>query len=122
MTTLFGVDIAAAIGAATAGQLLPATLTRVTPGARTPGSLTAGTNPTTQTRTCEGIIEDYDDGQIDGTLVQDGDRRVLLIAASIQEGAIPEPGDQITIEGQTLTVVRVRRDPAAASYTCQVRA
>lgn len=121
MPKLFGVDIAAIIDSAMSGGLLDATLHSVTPGTRTPGDPTSGTQPTEVARSCKGMVDDYTDGQIDGMLVQVGDRIVLLIGNSIDGLAVPEPGDGVTIEGVRYFVVRVKRDPAAATYVCQAR-
>jgi len=121
MPNLFGVDIAKEINAAMGAGLLAATLTKVTYGTPTTGSLTSGSNPKTATYSCRGVIEDYANREMDGTLVLMGDRRVLLLGASLPTAIVPKPGDRITIEGSTFDVNRVVRDPAAASYTCQVR-
>jgi hypothetical protein len=121
---LFGLDIAGIVESAisAAGGLLPATLIVVTPGTRTPGSVSAGTNPTSTDYACKGLVSDYAVGQIDNTLVQQGDRKVLLIARSIGGGAVePKPSDRVTIESRTYTVIAVTRDAAAAAYHLQVR-
>lgn len=121
MPKLFGVDIAAIIDGAMSSGLLPATLHSVTPGVRTPGDPTAGTNPTTADLACRGIQDDYNTNEIDGTLVRVGDRKILLIGNSIVGLVVPKPSDQITIEGTRYTVIRVERDPASATYLCQGR-
>lgn len=119
---LFGVDIAGLVQSNVAPGLLDLTLVKVTPGTRTPGSLTGGTNPTESSTAGKGIAEDYDERQIDGAEVRRGDRRVLIVGNSLSAGSvIPEQGDKITIEGATYEIVRIERDPAAATYTCQVR-
>jgi len=98
-----------------------ATLTRVTPGSysTSDGSLAAGT---TATYTGSATVFDYDQRQIDGSLVRAGDRRVLLQAT----GGIPLPrtGDTITIASGTYQVVQARDiSPAGTSvvYDLQVR-
>lgn len=121
MPKLFGKDIAKTMAGALGKHLLPATLTSKTPGTRTAGALTAGTNPDESTASAKGIIDDYSEGLIDGTLIRQGDRRVLLLGGTISGGVVPKPGDQVTIEGDTYNVIRVARDPAAATYTLQVR-
>lgn len=99
------------------------TLTKRAPGTRHPAAVSAGTNGTEQTFTASGLIVEYKAYQIDGTLIKAGDRKVMLFGASISGGAVPEPGDRITIDGETLTIVKdgVNRDPAKATYQCQVR-
>ncbi len=120
MPRLFGTDIAGEIQRAFAGQLVPLTFTSRTPGTRTTGALTAGTNPTETSGAGEGIIDDYQEREIDGTRVETGDKKILIIGNTILP-LVPKPGDDVTIEGATYRVVRVGRDPAAATYTCQVR-
>ena len=51
-----------------------------------------------------------------------GDRRAVLIGDTIPAGGHPEVDDAITIEGQTLYMVKLEsRDPAAAVYVYQCR-
>lgn len=125
MSTLFavdGVDIAKLIDENLSPRLLDATLVKVTAGTRTPGSLTAGTNSTTVNHACKGFIEDYKSDRVDGTVIQFGDRMVILVANSISSGTVEPVGqDQVIIEGDTYRIVNVERDPAAATYTCQAR-
>lgn len=119
---LFGVDIAGLINQEVGPGVLDLTLIKVTPGTRTGGQLTGGTNPTTASTAGKGFIDDYQDRQIDETVIRRGDRRVLIVGNSLSGGSvIPAAGDQVTIEGATYEIVNVARDPAAATYTCQVR-
>lgn len=120
---LFGVDVAALVNSQIAPGLLDLTLTKVTPGTRTPGQLTAGTNPTTTTHTGKGIIEDFKTREIDGTLILVGDKSVLLVTESLTPAATPDGGDRLAIEGDEYSVVRIlERDPAGATYKLHVRA
>lgn len=122
MPALFGIDIAALIASNMGPGLLPATLRKVTPGTRDPSDLSGGTNPTEQAFACRGIIDEYRESQFDGTLIQRGDRKVLILGGTLPSGVVPEQGDKISIEGQVFQVVGVpSRDPAAATYTCQAR-
>lgn len=121
MPKLFGKDIAKLVAQKMGSGLLPATLISRAPGSRTSGSLTSGTNPDEATASARGIIDDYAAGLVDGSLIQKDDRRVLLLAETISGGAIPKPNDSVTIEDVTYRVIRVQRDPAAATYTLQVR-
>lgn len=123
MTTIFGIDIAAEIADAIGpSDATAATLISVTPGTRTPGSPSAGTNPTTASYGCRGFVVDYAAGQIDGALIVTGDRLVSLIAKSINGGATtPKPGDRLACRGRTYSIVRVEGDAAEAMWHCQVR-
>lgn len=121
MPNLFGIDIAGIIGENLGPGLLAATLIKVTQGTRTGGSLTAGMNPTTASYAARGILSDYEDRQINGTLIVQGDKQVLLLGSTIASSQIPVAGDKVTIEGRTYNIIKVTRDPAAATYLCQVR-
>lgn len=118
---LFAADIAGKIAKALGPKLLSVKLTSVTPGTPTDGSLTSGANPTTKTAVGRGIIDSYEQSQIDGTVVQTGDKRVLILGDTLPSGRVPASGDRVEIEGSTYNVVAVERDPDAAAYTCQVR-
>ncbi len=99
-----------------------ATLTKVILGTRTSGALSAGTNPTTATHACEGIVQMFDTGLIDGTIVRREDRRISLLIATLPAGIEPKPGDKITIQGATYVVLAgVERDPASFMFTCHGR-
>lgn len=121
---LFGVDISGLIHRNMSAGLVPITLKQTTPGTRSATNPTAAPAPKTSTHSARGFQDAYTDSQIDGTLIERGDRRILLIGDSITPAAVPQPGDEITIQGETLTIVAngVSRDPAAATYTCQARA
>jgi hypothetical protein len=116
---LFGINISGLIKANMKGQLLDATLHKITPGSRT-GNLTGGTNPTEVTHACEGFISTQSKKAIGGTLVEDGDILVILIGDTIDNGAAataPITGDQVTIESNKYHIKGLDRDPAAATYT-----
>jgi len=119
---LFGVNLAKVINKEMGKGLLPGVLVKVEASTRTTGSLTAGTNPVDKKRKFRGFVEDYDVRQIDGTVVETGDRKVVILGGSLPAGVVPTTGDRINIEAfEGLHVMRVRRDPAGATYTCQVR-
>ena len=126
MPNIFGLDISGIANSAvqSAGGLLDAKLIKVTQGSRTSGSLTAGTNATESTFNGKGVISNYKGSQIDGTIVRSGDRKVLLMSRSFSsnDSVVPETNDKITIENRTYTIVNdIQRDPAGATYICQVR-
>ena len=121
MPDLFGIDIAKLVADNIGPGVLPAVLTKVTPGTRTAGSLTAGTNSTSVDHDCRGFIDDYDASQIDGTLIKMDDHKVTIIGGTLPAGVIPVQNDHVFIEGTTYEIIRVKRDPAAATYTCQAR-
>lgn len=104
-----------------AKMTLPATLIKVTPGTRTPGAASAGTNPTSTSYAGAGILDDFSAAEIDGTIIISGDRLVTLFGASIASGKVPLPDDKVTIGGATYRIISVQNDPANATYTCHAR-
>lgn len=72
---------------------------------------------------CKGFIDVFKDDQIDGTLILQNDRKIVILGASIEGGVTPEPGDKITAESEDFVIVPkgVKRDPAGATYECQSR-
>ena len=102
-----------------AGVAQVATLIKVTTGTRTPGSLTAGTNPTTASYAAKGWLDDFDNREIDGTIIIQGDRKIMLLGASIAGGQTPAPDDEVVIGGAKYRLRHVTSDPANAVYICQ---
>lgn len=118
---LFGANISGQLFAAL-GPLLPAVkLLKTVQGTRDPSDPSAGTSPTTATYTGRGILDSYRTSQIDETIIQQGDRKVLILGDSLPSGILPDTGDKVEAEGRVFTVIAVERDPDAATYTCQVR-
>ena len=118
---LFGTDIAAIVAKEIAPGLLDATLwIRPEQGQRDPNNLTAGRQrDPVAVHGAKGIWEDYRPSEI-GDLIRGEDRRAMLIGDTIPEGKLPKEGDDIEIDGQRLTVVRLESaDPAKATYRFQ---
>ena len=124
MPRLFGLDIAALVDTSiqAAGGVLTGTLVQSTPGTRTPGDPTGGTNPTTTSYSIRGFFE-FTERRRDDSLVTSRGTRLSVLGNSLPEGIEPGSGDVITLNGETgnYTVVRViNRDPAAALYVLEV--
>ena len=117
---IFGVDLRGKIGAAFGSKFFDITFTKVEPGTRT-GDLTGGTNPTTTEHTVKGFEDSYNERQIDGTIVQRGDRKILVLGSTLPSGIEPEPNDELALANKTWRVVNVNSDPARATYECQSR-
>ncbi len=115
--------LAKALGKQTALGFRAMTLTKSTPGTRTVGAVSAGTNPTTTSYACKGFEETKQAGQLPETLVVKHDLVISLLGASIASGAVPVPGDRITSLGVTYTIIPegVGRDPVGALYVCTCR-
>lgn len=121
MPDLFGLDIKGIINDAFEGELVSGTLTEVAPGARN-ANVTAGRAKTnTPHPFTDGVIDSYTDEEIDGTSIKAGDRRILIIAGTLDAAVSPEANWTVTIEGGTYRVVKAHRDPAEATWTLQVR-
>ena len=120
MPDLFGLDIKGIVADALSGQLVSGTLTEVQVGVRAADS-TEGRAQVAVDHAFEGIIDDYTDREIFGTSIEAGDRRVLIITGLLATAVVPEPNWRVTIEGSTYRVIAVKRDPAEATYTLQVR-
>ena len=104
-----------------AGMTLPATLTVVTVGTRTPGAVSGGANSTTTDVTCRGLVRTWKRTFLGATVVQVGDRVVMLFGSTLGS-SVPKVGDRITIESVTGRVIDIERDPASAVYACLTRA
>lgn len=113
------------VGKAFKKLFLDAVITRET---TTGGDPWDPTSTSTETFSGKGIFEEYGVGYRRDGLVQTGDMKALLLAASFSTD--PLPGDKITIDGKTLTIVpadsggqpAVQTDPAKATWTCRCRA
>ena len=99
-----------------AGATEAATLHRVTAGTRTAGSLIDGTNPTETALACKGFVSTTKRERIGGTLVESGDRIVVLIGLGDIE---PRVKDAITIDSTRQRIVSIEGN--AAAWTCLCR-
>lgn len=122
-----GVDVPALVAEHLGPRVLPCVLWK--PGAKDvrPANPTqAPAKAAAVPYTCRGFISDFSEGSIDGNIIKAGDRKVLLLGGTIEGGVEPEGGpdkDQVEVEGRRWNIHRViARDPAAATYTLQVRA
>ena len=74
----------------------------------------------TQTFECTAAVLNYSAKDVDGSLIEAGDSRVL-IAPDID--TVPETGDVVNVAGRTLTVVRVATTaPAGTVVLFEVQA
>jgi len=113
---LFGVDIAKIVNNSitSAGGVLDGTLTKATSGTRTPGSLTAGTNPTDATYAFKGFTETAGERRPSSTSAS-SISTVSILGDSCT--VVPEVNDEVTIDGTDWTLLElVSRDPAQALY------
>lgn len=106
------------------GQVI--TLTRQTSGAYDPA--TGAATVTTTTQNGYGAIFDYGNKNIDGTLIKQGDKQLLLSAVNAAGTALTAPAlnDTVTIGGVVYTFVQPLKTIAPAGTTvlfdCNLRA
>jgi len=97
------------------------TLTRVTSSSY--NTTTGGVTTTTTTHTVRGAVFNYQNRQVDGTLIKAGDRQVYLSTQNLS--FIPDPTqDTLTISGTVYRILRcVPTIPAGIPvlYELQVR-
>lgn len=126
MTGLYDELAASAAGMIAAfGQ--PVTLTSVEPGGYDPETATGRPGAATLV-TVMGVVTAYAAGEIDGTLVRQGDRRLALSPVDTAGRPLPEPptGARLALaDGSRFTVMAVEAaSPAGAPlvYRLQLRA
>jgi hypothetical protein len=70
---------------------------------------------------CRAILLDYSDALrgLSGGAIAIQDRKATVMAATL--AAIPDQGDKFSIGGRRWSVIKVGRDPAAATYDLQLR-
>jgi hypothetical protein len=122
MAKFMGVDMSGLVAKHIGARLGAVTLVKLSTGARAPGSYTSGPAITRTSYIGKGFVEDYADNRIDGTLIKQGDRKIMLITDTFTPGIIPSINDEIIVGSETYKIVgAVKRDPATASYSCQCR-
>lgn len=121
---LFGEDIAGEVWREMKALGVPAfILTTVTQNEPTAGRLAAGTNPSYTDAEVDGIVESYEERDVDNNLILSGDRRFLIFGDSLPAGIVPRINDRITdTDGLVYTIVsKPTTDADKAIWTCQGR-
>lgn len=125
MPSVGGVKVARILAAVVGKPASEATLTRVTPGTRTSGQSTSGTNPTSDDYPCKGYVRSYSNSEVDGDRIRASDRIIGIYGDTLRDDAgdllVPLEGDRVTIaeEGlapETYAVIDVGRGTAGARY------
>lgn len=96
--------------------MLPAVLTRETPGSYDPITDTY-TSSITEAFPCRGFVEAYSTYTEAARHLQPSDRKVLILAATL--GSTPQLNDRVELRGEVFTVGRVDSDPAQATWVLQ---
>ena len=113
------VKLPAAIAKALNGIFLDATLTRSTVPASPSYNAWDPPTPSDTAYACKAIVESYSDRYRAEGLVGLKDRKVLILADSLD--VTPQANDRITISGVTFLAVDVQTDPATAVWVVQGR-
>lgn len=123
-----GIASLVASGLGQAGMTKPAILIKITAGTRTPGAISAGTNPTSTPHTVTAVPGSITRMRLDGTLIAGVTRVIKILGASLPAGVTPAPTDRITMDGVTSVIVgdsggnkAVDVDAAGACWVCQCR-
>lgn len=117
MTSLLSGSLAKTIANAAKTIFLDATLQHDTPNAGADAFDPAA--PTPATYSCKAIVESYSTYFRAQGLVEQNDRKILILAATL--AITPATGDKISVSGGTYTIVNVGTDPATAVWECQGR-
>lgn len=118
-----GVNIAKEVQAALGASLLPATLISRTVAEPSATNLTGAPQVSESSNSCRAFLDTYDSRRFGETTIAQGTRVVVILGASLPTGVVPKPEDRVTIEGDTFVLTGpVVRDPASATYTCEIRA
>lgn len=91
------------------------------PGTQTSDGQGGFTPGTPVSKACKVLVEDYSDFRRQALGIPANDRKIIVLADSIADAAVPAPGYTITAEGRDWSVVAVARDPAAATYELRAR-
>lgn len=119
----FGVDIAAQINSSLGPGIPSATLVSRVAGALDTDDLSAGVTYTETSNACKAFLDTFDNRRYQSDAIESGTRVIVIIGDSLPSGVIPKTEDRIIAEGQTFHLTGpVVRDPAAATYVCEVRA
>ena len=122
-----GINIPALIHQNLSASLYPASITRKTAGARDPSNIAGGRNPTVLTVSGRGFADEWNDYAQAQSLVQKGDRKIVLVVNSFPNGT-PRPvvDSEITVEDNNgvATTYRVAsespkgisQDPSGATW------
>lgn len=110
-------QIKKAVAAGFAPIFLDATLTKEQPAT---GVVPFDPGPADkESYACKAVVETYSRAARDGGSVSDNERKVLILAGSVE--VAPAPGDIVTVSGVSFAVVAVQTDPASAVWECRGR-
>lgn len=120
MTSPLKGPIAKVVGQALKSTLYPIAVNKVTGGGEYDPETGGVTPPTITAYACRGFVDSYSSYEIANGIAQATDRKVLILATTL--AITPNPAtDTVTANGQTLTIIGVKSDPAGATWELQCR-
>ena len=120
MPILLDTDWAAIALEAFGDLVLDGTLTAVRPVPRDSDASWTEPSVIETDHAFRGFIKTLTSAARQSTSVPLAGEAVLIIGNSLPAGVVPQIDDRIRMESRDFRVVHVRRDPAAALYTCEV--
>lgn len=115
-------DIAAQItDTLTSADILTALAVRrstFVPNPETPWDPSSGTTEELD-HACSGWVDTYAQSDVNGSTIQQGDRRVFILASTLD--IEPTTADHVPLDGSAYGIVSVGRDPAGAAWVLQCR-
>lgn len=93
----------------------PMTISRVTPGAYNPATGLTGT-PTTVNYPGQGRLGNYADVAVDGTIIQQFDRRVTFVA--VPQDFVPQIGDRLIVGATTYAIINLKPREIGGNWVC----
>lgn len=73
----------------------------------------------TVTDACKALVLDYSAFQRGQLGIPTSERKIMILAATLNSGMAPKPGDRLTIAGREWSIIEVTSDPANATYECR---
>ena len=97
--------------------VVTATLTKYTPGTRTVGEESSGTQPTSATYTCRGYVDETEQVNVEDSTARTTTATIGILGASLS--VTPAVGDKITIRDVTYRLTSVKGDGVSAVWECE---
>jgi hypothetical protein len=78
--------------------------------------------PITTNYPCSGWVDAYTAADLANSLILASDTKIIVVATTLTMPSPPVPGDRVTTQGKSYTVINVSSDPALATFELQARA
>lgn len=122
MSKYLGIDIKAILAKVVGPKVDSLTFYKAFGFTRTTGSLTSGRNVEVEAFACKGYVARNDDYDMYASLVNRGDKKIVILAGTLDETVTPDADDYVTdSDGQWYTIVAVKNDSSDAEYILEAR-